>query len=328
MAVTRTAPSRRAPWLAIRVAGSAVLLAILVSKIHFENLLPKHPRISSVVFLVLGITAAGIGIVLSAWRWQRVLAAFDTHVPLRTLVSHYFAGQFVGNVLPTTIGGDVLRVSWGTKTTGSGQISFASVVLERLTGFVALPLLAILGFVLRPSLLEEDHAWVALAISGITLGTLVVIVYVAAHPRLAGRFRDHENWMRFIGAVHVGVDRIRHRPRLLGGVLGAAIVYQVSTVAVVYLAVKTLDVDIPTAAVLGFAPAVAMAQVLPISVSGLGVREGMLALFLTPLGVSSGGAVAVGLLWYAMMLIVSLGGAPATAVGHRRPSRDAPVEAS
>ena len=324
MAVTETAPARRASWtLWLRLGGSVVLLAYLVTKIDFANLLPEHPRPSTVFFLACGLVAAGIGIVLSAWRWQRVLAVFDTHVPLRTLVSHYFAGQFVGNVLPSTIGGDVLRVSRATTTTGSGQIAFASVVLERLTGFVALPLLTVVGFLLRPSLLDVDHAWIALAIAGATLAALAVILVVAAHPRLAGRFRDHDNWMRFIGAVHVGVDRLRRQPRQAGGVLGAAVVYQLSTVAVVYFAVRTLGVSVPTAAIVAFAPAVAMAQVLPLSLGGLGVREGMLVLFLGPLGVSNGRAVAVGLLWYAMMLIVSLLGAPAFAVGnrHRSPER-------
>jgi glycosyltransferase 2 family protein len=323
MAVTETAPARRATWtLWLRLGVSAALLAFLVSRIHLGNLLPEHPRASTLFFFAAGIAMAGLGIVLSAWRWQRALAAFDTDVPLRTLVSHYFAGQFVGNVLPSTIGGDVLRVRWGTKTTGSSAISFASVVLERLTGFVALPLLALLGFVLRPSLLDVDHAWIALAISGVALFALLVILVLAAHPRLAGRFRDHENWMRFIGAVHIGVDRLRRQPRLAAGVLGAALVYQASTVAVVYCAVRTLGVSIPSAAVLAFAPAVAMAQVLPLSLSGLGVREGMLVILLQPLGVSSGRAVAVGLLWYAMMLIVSLLGAPVFAVGHRHPRSD------
>ncbi len=318
MAVTETAPPRRAPWrLWGRLAVSAVVLAFLISRIDLGTLLPEHPHLSTLFFLTAGVGTAGLGIVLSAWRWQRALAAFDVEVPLRVLVSHYFAGQFVGNALPSTIGGDVLRVSWATKTTGSGQVGFASVVLERLTGFVVLPVIAVLGFLLRPSLLDVDHAWIALAISGVTFVALLVILFAAAHPRLAGRFRDHENWMRFIGSVHVGVDRLRRQPRLAAGLLGAAFVYQASTVLVVYFAVRTLGVDLPIAAIIAFAPAVAMAQVLPLSLSGLGVREGLLVILLHPLGVSTGRAVAIGLLWYAMMLVVSLAGAPAYAVGHR-----------
>ncbi len=323
MALGETAaPTRRRSLLLwLRMLVSAVLLAVLVTKIHPENLLPEHQHLSTVVFLIAGLLLTGIGVVLSAWRWQRVLRVFDADVSLRTLSSHYFAGQFVGNVLPSTIGGDVLRVSRGASATGSGSVAFASVALERLSGFVALPLLVVLGFVARPSLLESDNAWVALAIAGGTLALLAVILSFAASPRLAGRFKDHDNWMRFIGAVHVGVDRLRSRSRETWGILLAALVYQGSVVASVFCAAHVLDLALPTAAVLAFVPAVAMAQTVPLSVSGFGVREGLLVLFLTPLGVSTGGAVALGLLWYAMLLVVSLLGAPAFAVGHRHHAR-------
>jgi hypothetical protein len=80
--------------------------------------------------------------------------------------------------------------------------------------------------------------------------------------------------------------------------------------------------------VIAFIPAVAMAQVVPISVGGLGVREGLLAFFLHPLGVPTGQAVAVGLLWYAMTLVVSLAGAPAFAIGNRNPRARTPAAAA
>jgi uncharacterized membrane protein YbhN (UPF0104 family) len=123
--------------------------------------------------------------------------------------------------------------------------------------------------------------------------------------------------MRFIGAVHVGIDRLRHQPRDALGVLGAAVVYQLSVVASLYCAVQALDISIPTAAVIAFIPAVAMGQTVPLSVSGFGVREGLLVLLLHPLGVSTSSAVALGLFWYGMMRIVSLLGAPAFAMGQR-----------
>jgi len=319
MAVTDTAAQSRRHSLILwtRFIVSAALLAVLVTKIHPEDLLPERRHLSTIAWLVAGLLITGLGIVLSAWRWQRVLDVFDVRVPLRTLTKHYFAGQFVGNVLPSTIGGDVVRVSRGATTTGSGSVSFASVVLERLTGFIALPVLVFLGFLFRPSLLDSDHAWIALAIAFGTLVLLGVILVLAGHPKLAGRFAERENWMRFIGAVHVGIDRLRHQPRDAFGVLAAAVVYQVSVVAAVYCAVQALGISIPNAAVVAFVAAVAMAQTVPVSVGGLGVREGMLVLLLHPLGVSTSSAVALGLFWYAMLLVVSLLGAPAFALGQR-----------
>lgn len=304
--------------LGVRIVVSAALLAVLVTKIPADDIEPKDTHAGTLLLLAFGLIFTLAGFVLSAWRWQRVFAVFDVHVPLRTLLAHYLAGQFVGNVLPSTIGGDVLRVSRAAKTTGTSDIAFASVVIERLSGFVALPLLTLVGFALEPSLLELDRSWIALAIAGATVAGLVIILAVAASPRLAGRFAKRRNWMRFIGAVHVGIDRIRREPRRALSVLVAAITYQLSVLVAVYCAIHALGISVPNGAVLAFLPAVASAQVVPISLSGLGIREGLLVLLLRPLDVPAGKAIGVGLLWYGMTLVVSLLGAPAFAVGHRR----------
>lgn len=303
--------------LGVRIIVSAALLALLITKIPADDIQPKNTHAGTLAFLVAGLAFTFGGFILSAWRWQRVFAVFDTHVPLRTLLAHYLAGQFVGNVLPSTIGGDVLRVSRASKSTGTGDVAFASVVIERLSGFVALPLLSFLGFALEPSLIGLDHAWIALAIAGATVAALVIILVTAASPKMAGRFATHENWMRFIGAVHVGIDRIRREPRRAVSVLVAAIAYQASVLVAVWCAIHALGVSLSNGAVLAYLPAVAAAQVLPISLSGLGIREGLLVLLLRPLDVPTGKAIGIGLLWYGMTLVVSLLGAPAFAVGHR-----------
>jgi uncharacterized membrane protein YbhN (UPF0104 family) len=202
--------------------------------------------------------------------------------------------------------------------TAPGAASFASVVLERLTGWIVLPLLALAGLALQPSLLRLGLASrLALGLSVGTLLLLAAVLIVAGSRRLAGRFAANEGWTRFIGAVHLGVDGLRRRPGAALGVLAVATVYQLSTVVAVYLSTRALGLHLPMTAVLAFTPVVAMAQVLPISLNGLGIREGAFVLFLGPLGVAAGQAIAVGLLVYAMTLTVSLLGAPAFAVGGR-----------
>lgn len=304
-------------WL--RIAVSVALLAVLVGKVpDTDELIPPRHYALTAVLMASALVATLLGVFLSAWRWQRVLTVFDARVGLRTLVSHYLAGLFVGNVLPSTIGGDVLRVSRASGSVGSSAVAFGSVVLERLTGFVALPLLVGIGFVARPSLFEVDRTWVPLVVASATLASLAVLLYLAGHARIAGRFAEHENWMRFIGAVHLGVDRLRREPSKALPVLGTALVYQASVVFAVALVFRALDLPIPVAGILVYVPAVAMLQVLPLSFNGLGVREGALVLFLAPWGVSSTQAVAAGLLWFFATLVVSMLGAPAFAVGSRR----------
>jgi uncharacterized membrane protein YbhN (UPF0104 family) len=303
-------------WL--RLAVSLLLLGILLTNIHPDDFVPAHQSAGTFAFLVSGFTLMAFSFVLAAWRWQRILAVFDAPIRLRTLVKHYLAGQFVGNVLPSTVGGDVLRIARSSRDTGARDVAFAAVVLERLTGFVALPLLTLIGFIVRPSLLEVRRTSLALVIATATILALVLLLFLAGHPRAAGRFRNHDNWMRSIGAIHVGVDRLRRDPTDAAMALFAAFAYQFCVVSAVYCAVHVVGLRIPNAAVLVVVPAVAMAQVVPITIGGLGVREGLLAFLWHPLGVPTGRAVAVGLLWYAMTLVVSIAGAPAFAIGHHR----------
>jgi uncharacterized membrane protein YbhN (UPF0104 family) len=299
----------------------AFLAVLAVRARNVEDVVPDEHHMLTAVLLISAVLVTLIGVVLSAWRWQRVLEIFYAHVQLRTLTTIYLASLFIGTVLPTTIGGDVLRVSRASSLVGS-RTAFGSVALERLTGFLVLPLIVLCGFAIRPSLLEERRSLLALLVAAITLALLGFVMLAVGHPRLAGRFAEREDWTSFIGAVHVGVDRLRREPAKAVRVLSTALLYQLSVITVFGLVFRALDLGVPTAALLAFIPAVLMLQVLPISISGLGVREGALALFLHPFGVSAAQALAAGLLWFGATIVVGLLGAPAFLIGNRKPARE------
>ena len=316
--------------LALRLAISGAFLVVLYIKApNFEDVLPDRHHGVTLLLVIAAILVALLGVVLSAWRWQRVLVLLDASVGLFTLTSIYLAGLFFGNVMPSTIGGDVLRVARAGTIVGDNSTSFASVALERLTGFVALPLLVVTGFALEPSLIHRKHAWIALLVAGITVVFLGIVLFLAGHPRVAGRYAEHEGWMRFIGAVHRGVDRLRRDPRQIVPILGTALLYQLSVVLMFGIIFRALDLPVPIAAVMAFSPAVLMLQVLPISLGGIGVREASLVLFLHAFlhgsELKDSRIIAAGLLWYFCMLVVSLLGAPAFAIGNR--DRGAPQRA-
>lgn len=313
-------PHRRRAGLVLRIVASAIMLAFLVPRVDITSLLPDDDHVTTIRWLVLGLAVTLFGFILSAWRWQRVLLVLEERVGLPRLVSHYLAGQFVGNFLPSTIGGDVLRIARLTPSVRSTGTSFASVVLERMTGWVVLPLLTLLGLLLHPSLLGLGVApRIAAGLAVASLAILALLLVAAGSRHLGGRFAHHEGWREFIGAVHLGVDTLRRRPRGAAGVIAAALIYQLSMVLSVFVATRAVGLDISVYAVLAFAPAVLIAQVLPFSLNGIGLREGAFVLFLGPLGVTTTQAVAVGLLVYGMTLAMSLLGAPAFAMGHRLP---------
>jgi len=313
----------RKPWvLLLRILVSVGMLLVLFAQVpsfDASELVPEWT--AGTIAWLLGAIALTFGaIALSAVRWQQVIHALDMEAPLGRLTSHYFAGQFVSNVLPTTIGGDVLRVSRLTRDTGDGPGSFASVVLERLTGWIVLPLITLTGLALNSGLRELGTSTaVAAGLAGASLIALAVVLWAGSHSRGLGRFTADHGWHRFAGAVHFGLDRMRrHRADTLG-VLLAGVTFQLALVMAALFGARALGIDqLGFTAALVFVPAVLIVQVLPVAISGLGVREGAFYLFLRPLDVPHEQAIALGLLLYLLNLVVSLVGAPAFALGGRK----------
>jgi hypothetical protein len=315
---------KQAVSLVLRLGLSAVMLAVLIWRIPPIDLDEVVPELTArtVLWLALAMSLTLGGLVLSALRWQRVLEVLGLHAGLRRLLSHYLAGQFVSNVLPTTIGGDVLRVSRLSKDTGESPKTFASVVLERLTGWLVLPVISVIGFLVNPPLQDLGRATqVAVGLAFVTLLGLGILLYAVADQRIGGRFEARDGWRRFASAVHLGLDRLRREPAAAVNVLLVGFAYQLVLVLAAVAAAQALGVrPAGLTALLAFFPAVAIAQVLPIGISGLGVREGAFVLFLGPLGVAAQDAIALGLLLYLLNLGVSLLGAPAFAIGGRLPA--------
>ncbi|MGB2757922.1 MAG: lysylphosphatidylglycerol synthase transmembrane domain-containing protein [Acidimicrobiia bacterium] len=296
----------------LRASITVILVGVLVFRLRDERiaaLFPRHWTASTIAWLCAGVATCLVGFGLSARRWQLVVRALEHEVRWRTLLGHTLAGQFAGNALPSTIGGDVVRISRATTTLGSSTDAFASVMIERLTGWIALPAWCALGFGLDPDLLDGLNARFAITVAAVTLAVLVGILFLAGHPRVAGRFAGHDSWMRFIGAVHTGVDALRRRPRLAAELIATALLYQLTTLLTFMCAFRALgaaNLDLPV--MLTFFPTVTMLQVLPVTIGGLGMRETVLVEVLKPFGIHTAQAIGGGLLWYCFNLIASLSG--------------------
>lgn len=292
------------------------MLALLVPRIHVASLFPKH-QLSTIGWLAGSLVIYTLAVFLSTLRWAQVLHALDIPSEMPPLVSHTLAGMFVSNFLPSTVGGDVLRVTRLSAANGQRQTSVASVVVERLTGFLVLPFITLVALVGNPTLLHLGRASsLSLTLALGTLAALVAIVALVSNPNVGQRFAGRA-WLGFVAAVHVGLRRLRRDPGAAVSVFVSALAYQLAMVAGAWMAGHAMNIEVGWSAMMAFIPVVAIAQVLPISVSGLGLREGALVLLLVPLGVSSGQAVAFGLLLYGINMVVSLLGAPAFAVGSR-----------
>ncbi|MGI9579172.1 MAG: lysylphosphatidylglycerol synthase transmembrane domain-containing protein [Microthrixaceae bacterium] len=310
---------RNSPWkLLLRIAFSLGFLALLfwqLPDVSLDDLLPD-PTAATFIWIAAAISIHLIAYVLQNLRWAEVSDTLGIHLGFRRLFSHLLAGQFVSNALPTSFGGDIVRIIRQGNDTGDYADSFAATSLERLTGWLVLPLLSFAGLAISSDYRSLGNVTIVIvAINTVTIVALVVILAAAAHPRL-GALADRRGWRRYLGAVHLGIIAFRHRPVQAAKVLAAGIGFQLLQCVTVWACAEALGIgEIGIVAALTFFPPTAVVQNFPLALGGLGVREAAFVYFFGAIGVSNGEAIALGLLVYLVFVLSSLSGAPSFVSG-------------
>lgn len=307
----------------IRLAISIAFLVVLfwrLPDVSLRDVVPDEVTGSTVAWIAVAVAVHVVAYVLQTARWASVSETLGIHLPFRRMFSHLLAGEFVSNALPTSFGGDVVRVVRQGRDTGDFADAFAATALERLTGWLVLPFISTIALAVQPDLLGQGAASViALVTNGLTVVALVTVLWVAGHERGAGRLIHSAGWRRYVGAVHLGVVAFRSRRAQVARVLGAGFGFQLLQCLSVYAAARALGLDQVTALVtLAFFPPAAILQNMPLALGGLGVREAAFVLFFGSLGVADADAIALGLLVYLVFIAASLAGAPSFAFGRNR----------
>jgi hypothetical protein len=201
------------------------------------------------------------------WRWQIVIGILGGRPvglgPLATLLGHSF---LVGQVLPSSVGGDVARSVLLARVTGA-VLAARSVICDRLLGFACLALLAVPALLVIAKEAGSLTPFPALTIAA--MGTLAAIALVLALPLLSftvpwlGRHlaivaRDMRNSLRSGKAVALGLGS-----NLLG-------------VLLIYIFGLAIGADLRALDCFVLVPPALLVSALPISLGGWGVREGAL----------------------------------------------------
>ena len=309
----------------VRFLISFAFLSLLFWRLPDVSLGDVIPEITSaaVIWVLVAVVVHIIAYVLQTVRWSTVSNTLGIGLPFRRMFSHLLAGEFVSNALPTSFGGDVVRVRRQGQDTGDFADAFASTALERLTGWLVLPFLSTAAMLIHPEFLQLGTASVvAVAINISTVAALIGILWAAGHKRGAGRLIGRSGWQRYLAAVHLGVLAFKHQRVRIFEVLIAGLGFQFLQCVSVYAAGRALNIDqVTLLAALAFFPPTAIAQNLPFALGGLGVREAVFVLFFGALGVPDAEAIALGLLVYLIFVAASLAGAPSFAFGRARTKR-------
>jgi uncharacterized protein (TIRG00374 family) len=317
----------------VRVAGTVLLtvaaLAYLAWKIELSATLDVLSA-ADLGWFALAVAIMVLTVPFLAVRWQRLLAAHAIEERVPWLTRSYFVAYTAGQILPTSFGGDAVRVVETVRRhAGRTAAVTGTVVLERGLGGAATVLLGAIAFVLALGRYDVSaYLW----LEGVfVFGTLVVaFLFFARSARpllrrlepLLRRGRVDRPLRAFYESVH----HYRSRPRLLLGVGVLSLVVQAVRVLAIWACAKAVGIELGVVAYYVMGPLLFLVMLVPFTLNGIAVREAFFVSFLGSLGVDADQAFAAGFLFFLVTLIMALPGAAVLAWEGARGGARARVE--
>src|ERR1019366_8615616 len=234
--------------------------------------------------------------VVSARHWQLFARELRFERSFRQYCTYYFIGTYFNLLLPTSVGGDGMRVWYLNSKSGRMWAALASVFLERLNGLLVLIAVACVGILIVPMDLPW---WIAASVWSIAG---CAALGVASIPLL-------KNWRVVPEARRQQLQMawgLLRAPKMLAESTIMSILVQLGGVVILWCIGASLGLEVPLAYYCGLGPMVSLLTLLPVSMNGMGVREGATVLFLKPLGVDEATALTLAFLWFAVSVAVSM----------------------
>ncbi len=291
-----------------KVALSSALFAYLFGRIP-RDALREAVSVDRPAYLWAALGLFLSSTLLGSYQWGRLLRAVGLPLSFARVCSYYHVGLFFNNFLPANIGGDIARVVDASRHASGKATALSTVVMDRTLGMVALGGLALVtAWPAMPLYHLEPLYFLLVAFFACGLGLLWATLNARWLLGLEGVLRrvGLGRWVPRLERVAESMATFRRHPGPLAGLLGVALLTQLSRVAVHALAARALGIVLPLHYFFLFVPLLAVLVSLPISFNGIGVREGAGIVLFGMVGVDRAHAFSLQVVTYLIAVAVSL----------------------
>lgn len=299
---------------ALKLTISAGLIIYLLRGVQIDEM-ARLIGGANILLLILALATYLAAITIGAVKWRLLLRAQNINVPFGDVLSYTFAGLFFGNVLPTNIGGDLVRAYDLSRRTGYVEQSAISVLIDRLVGLTAFLAAAVIMSVIAALTLAADAkletiVLATVAVFALFLAAFSLLLSRRAMRRLGFLFRYpllaifRPTAQRVFDALQV----YRHSYRSLAQAFAISLSIVVITSLTQWLISQALGLGIDLFYFLLFNPLIAFVLLVPLSVNGIGLKEVAFVFFLGLVGAPQAAAFSLSLVFHAIIVLSSLPG--------------------
>jgi hypothetical protein len=268
-------------------------------------------QLAKLPILCLAFSLHFLGCYVSVLRWSVLLRAQNLVLPISTLLKSYMVALFFNNLLPSTVGGDVVRV-YDTCRLGKDKAgAVTTVFVDRLLGiFVLMGFLSGSLLLLKrfPTPLSHSYRWV-LSSGGILLAIAWAVLRAYRHMTTTATMVPLPSVNRIQQLIKKTIEsllRLKQRKDLLAVALILSLILQINVVMYYYLIALGIGISVPFKDFFLIVPLAIFVMMIPVSINGVGLRENVFVLFFATFGVMKAEAIAFAWLDYGMVLMLGI----------------------
>ncbi|MDD4870164.1 MAG: lysylphosphatidylglycerol synthase transmembrane domain-containing protein [Kiritimatiellae bacterium] len=321
----------------IKLIVSLAFLVLLFKLVRKNDFLAMFHQFNP-FFFVLSLLLIPVMIMTSSLKWKVVLDLQGTPVGFWRLVKIYFIGYYFSNILPSNVGGDIIRSYYAGRQINSQSYAAVSVFVERITGLLILLLLVIVLPLFGGSLYSHPAVIVPASIAlclvvvffwlfrytrpvtaffAIWLKILTIGRNIAGTNRIICRFLDalirsgeslHKMADGFHDKLQAAAICLKKDWKTMIWVVALTIIHYAMAWVNVYLAFRTFGVTPPFWGIVVILPTSMMVAMIPITLGSLGIAEGSYVFYFGLIGIDKAATLVMGLFLRFKMILAGLVG--------------------
>ena len=290
------------------LAKAATSILLLYLSLHWVNVSALTERLSRFEpgWIVLALFLLTTQVAVLAARWRKVAAACGANLVFMSALQISFIATFFNQVLPSTVGGDGVRI-WLFARKGAGWARATySVLIDRIVGVFVLALIVIACLPWTLELIHDPIARAVLLMIG--FGAVVATFIFLLIGTQFRQWFDHWTLTRYLSAASRAAAALCGSSRSIGIITACSVAIHLLTITAAWCCLKAIAAPVSFAQVLFLMPPVLLVATIPVSIAGWGVRESSMIVAFAYAGLAQSNGLILSILFGAVSFVVGVGG--------------------
>jgi len=288
-------------WL-LRIVITVLILTLIFRNIDTKNVTSIMLG-ADIKLLLLAILFQLLSTLLAGFRWAKVMQQLNFGLNKHFYIKSYFKGSFFNQGLPTSIGGDAVRVLDVATTGHRKRDAFIGVFIDRILGLAGLLILNLLANFFLPDLLPDN---LFLMINFIVLsGIIGFIAFIYVHKI---KYLYRGRIFKYLLRISTQLNKILHNLSSISFHLIIGVLIHLFSIINIYLVGQSVGLEYDLLTISVIVPPVILLTLIPVSLAGWGIREGAMIGFFGLIGGNNANILSMSILYGIILIIASLPG--------------------